>query len=59
MQPSLESKVRAAVMQQGGGTYVQREAGEALYVEGEDADSIVLLVQGQVGGMEGGIWGGG
>jgi hypothetical protein len=46
LQPSLESRLRAAV--QAHGVYEQREAGESLYVEGEVADSLVLLVQGQV-----------
>lgn len=31
-----------------GGSYVQREAGEAIYVAGESADSLILLVEGQV-----------
>ena len=48
MQQSLETQLRAVVQ---AGAYVQREAGEALYTEGEAADSIMLLVQGQVRGL--------
>ena len=49
-QQSLEAKLRSAVQTSGSGgsSYVQREAGEAIYVAGEAADSLVLLVQGQV-----------
>ena len=50
MQLSLEAKLKAVVQtsKSGGGTYMQREAGEAIYVAGEAADSLLFMVKGQV-----------
>ena len=47
---SLAGRVLAAVTAGGAasGHYVQREAGESIFTEGDPADSLVFLVQGQV-----------
>ncbi len=45
LQFSTEARLRAAVAR---GTHVHRQAGQALFTEGDGADSVLLLVKGQV-----------
>lgn len=55
--PGAAARLRAAVLR--GCSYGQRQAGEALYVEGQPVEGLLLLVQGQVrGGGRGGVRGG-
>lgn len=57
LQPSVETRVRNAVLRSS--AYRQAKAGEALYAQGEAADAIMLLIQGQVRAHGAGIRGGG
>ncbi|GAX79872.1 hypothetical protein CEUSTIGMA_g7312.t1 [Chlamydomonas eustigma] len=45
MQMSMEAGLRSVAQQ---AAYVSKEAGETVFVEGDDADSLILMIQGQV-----------